>query len=376
MSRESATIPSSLGRRSTAGRAALTGLLLLVLAVLPLAAPALAQSAADASKRQDLTSAEEPSPQGDVLPGTRRALILCGHPGDPAHRAMYARSVQKLSEGLTQCCGFDAEQVWVRFGSQPQADDLPAIAGCRGLSTREAIEEDVAELGKQLDPQDALWVIVLGHAHFDGRHSHLNLPGPDIREDEFGRLFETIVAREQVFWITTPASGFFIKHLSAKGRIVISATEADQEVNETVLHVPLADVLSNPPDEDEYDEDGDGRISVLDLYLTVVRRVAMMYKTAENIPTEHAQLDDNGDGRSTELQIDYLPPDLGGRAKEGNVVELSPSRDGALAATVEIPVSRPEEPTETMPEEPFDQHSPSVDEPNSIERMQVIPEKE
>ena len=38
------------------------------------------------------------------------------------------------------------------------------------------------------------------------------------------------------------------------------------------------------------------------------------YVDDENLPTEHAKLDDNGDGHGSELQESYLPPELGGRA--------------------------------------------------------------
>ena len=61
-------------------------------------------------------------------------------------------------------------------------------------------------------------MIVLGHTYYDGRHSHLNIPGPDLDEREFGKLFEGLKAREQLFLITTPASGFFFKPLAASGR--------------------------------------------------------------------------------------------------------------------------------------------------------------
>jgi len=37
--------------------------------------------------------------------------------------------------------------------------------------------------------------------------------------------------------------------------------------------------------------------------------------TQDYLPTEHAQLDDNGDGRGTELQEPYLPKKEGEPAK-------------------------------------------------------------
>jgi hypothetical protein len=82
----------------------------------------------------------------------------------------------------------------------------------------------------------------------------------------------------------------------------------------------------------------------LDLYLAVVRGVMMIYKSQENIPTEHAQLDDNGDGRETELQTDYLEPELGGRAQEGVIPPVRPLADGALAARTIVTTHKESEP--------------------------------
>ncbi len=103
-----------------------------------------------------------------------------------------------------------------------------------------------------------------------------------------------------------------MKPLAAPGRIVITATEADQEVNETLFPHALAETLAAPSA--EIDRDKDGKISVFELYLAVVANVMKRYVADENLPTEHAKLDDNGDGHGSELQESYLPPELGGVA--------------------------------------------------------------
>ena len=222
----------------------------------------------------------------------------------------------------------------MRFGVTSEPGDGPALAGARGLSDREGIAADVGEIRKRLRPEDTLWVIVMGHSHYDGRHSHLNIPGPDLDERAFAKLFDGIKAREQVFMIGTPASGFFLKPLAAGSRIVITATEADQEVNETLFPVALADVLAAPPE--GTDRDKDGKISVFELYLSVVANVMKQYVDAENLATEHAKLDDNGDGHGSELQECYLPPDLGGRADQMTVPKIGPKDDGSLASKTYI----------------------------------------
>src|SRR5262249_15701213 len=150
----------------------------------------------------------------------------------------------------------------------------------------------------------------------------LNIPGPDPDEREFARMFEGLRSREQVFWITTSASGFFLRPLSGAGRIVITATEPDQEVNETLFPLALADGLASPPE--GIGRDKDGQISVVELYLAVVADVMKRYVDAEDLPTEHARLDDDGDGRGREIQEDYLPAELGGRAGTGPAPGLKP----------------------------------------------------
>jgi hypothetical protein len=281
--------------------------------------------------------AQESGLQPAVPPSThamRRALIVCGLPGDSDHRKLFAETVEKLYSALTSRYGFAASNVVVRFGVASQPGDGPAVAKARGLSTREGIAADVDELKKQLTPDDTLWVIVVGHTHYDNRHSHLNLPGPDMDEREFGKLFADLKAREQVFFITTAASGFFLKPLAAPGRIVITATEPDQEVNETLFPHALAETLAAPSA--EIDRDKDGKISVFELYLAVVTNVMKRYVADENLPTEHAKLDDSGDGHGSELQESYLPPELGGVAGEKKEPKIGPKDDGALASRTYI----------------------------------------
>src|SRR4029077_14405512 len=71
--------------------------------------------------------------------GTRRALIICGLPGDDEHRKLFALTVEKLHKALTEKYGFSASDVLVRFGLEKQPGDGPALAGARGLSNKEGI---------------------------------------------------------------------------------------------------------------------------------------------------------------------------------------------------------------------------------------------
>jgi len=90
--------------------------------------------------------------------------------------------------------------------------------------------------------------------------------------------------------------------------------------------------------------DEDGASSLFDLYVTVSRNLAESYSSNELLATEHPLLDDNGDGRGTEVQIDFLTEEQGGRAKRGGKAaprKLSITGDGGIAKSIVIPWMKP-----------------------------------
>jgi hypothetical protein len=284
--------------------------------------------------------AAEASPAARVVPGEpagkwltpprkRHALILCGHPGDAEHVKSFTETVRKLGDGLTRTIGIPRERQYILFGAD-RPKDLP---GAIGPATREAVAAKIAEVRKALHPEDGLWVICLGHCHHDGRQAWWNLPGPDISALEFGKLFTDLTCREQVFVMTTPLSGYFVAPLSRRDRVVIAATEADAETNETTFPAVFAQVLTGGLNLADHDVDKDGKLTLFDLYVVVAKEIAQNYASAEQLATEHAQLDDDGDGVGHELQNAYLPEKQGG-SPPGKKSKRPPPRDGLLAARI------------------------------------------
>jgi hypothetical protein len=114
-----------------------------------------------------------------------------------------------------------------------------------------------------------------------------------------------------------------LRSFSAKGRIVISATLADDEYNETEFPYALASVVKRPAA--ELDSNKDGKVSVLELYDHTVAEVSARFAKDKRAPTEHAQLDDNGDGAGTAQPSGRLERDK----------KAIP--DGVLAAVTYVP---------------------------------------
>jgi hypothetical protein len=252
-------------------------------------------------------------------PGKARALIVVGLPGDLEHKAKWSETVRRWRAWLTGPLGFEAAFVTI-------VADRDVVEDSNGPATREAIAAAVADIRRVIQPQDRLWVFWLGHAGHDGEHLALHLPGADLQDEEWGALFRGLACREQVFWMTSCGSGWLLKSLAAKGRIVVAATERDQEFNETEFPQALAEIADRPPPGLAAKE---GTLSLGALLIALGQAIEARYQADQRVPTEHAQLDDNGDGLGTDIA------DLPQTPK--------PTADGALAARVfvKIPASDP-----------------------------------
>jgi hypothetical protein len=88
------------------------------------------------------------------------------------------------------------------------------------------------------------------------------------------------------------ASGDFVKKLSGRNRVVVTATKSGFERNETLFagHFVSAYV------KDGADADKDGRVSLLEAFTYAKREVQREYESTNRLQTEHAMLDDDGDG--------------------------------------------------------------------------------
>ncbi len=276
-----------------------------------------------------LAQAQSQKPQQGAKPALPRdrALIVVGLPGDDDHSASFL----ELAAHVPSVAGWSA-----RFSRGGRAHVLFGAAGepsiKAGAATREAIAAETASVRAALTPESRLWVIFLGHANDRGGHMFLHLPGPDLRDDDLAKLFADVTCREQVFWITTSGSGGFLAPLSAKGRIVITATTADQEFNDTEFPHALGEVCRKSAA--DLDLDKDGKVSIWDVFLQLGKLVEARFAADERTPTEHALLDDNGDQAGTER------PD-GGEAKGEPKPEAAPKSrvaDGELARKTFLPL--------------------------------------
>jgi hypothetical protein len=252
-----------------------------------LAGATCAQSLPDASRQptanQDSTRASQTTsrPPADR---NKFAVIINGASGEAAYAKQFAQWTADLRSALTGRFGFAEDRVKV-LTEKP-------LDGTAARATAEEVKRTFQTLQSELKPENAVFIFLIGHGTFDGKEAKFNLVGPDLSAAEYNNLLSLLPTRRVVIFNMASASGEFIKPLSATGRIVITATRTGQEQNAT----RFAEFFIAALNARDADADQDGHISVLEAFAYANRLTAEFYTRAGRLATEHALIEDNGDG--------------------------------------------------------------------------------
>jgi len=203
------------------------------------------------------------------------AVIIDGAGGEPAYAKQFEQWTTELQTALSSRYNFGDRQLTV----------LPH-------ATAEDVKRTFSQLKSQLQPNNVLFVFLIGHGSFDGKEAKFNLVGPDLSAGDYNALLAALPTTRIVVFNMASASGEFVKSLSAKGRIVITATRSGQESNATRFAGYFIAALNAT----DADTDQDGHVSVLEAFVYANRLTADFYTRAGRLATEHALLEDNGDG--------------------------------------------------------------------------------
>jgi hypothetical protein len=133
--------------------------------------------------------------------------------------------------------------------------------------------------------------VLIGHGTYDGREAKFNLRGPDFSDAELAQWLSP-VKRPLAVINCASASGPFLKKLAGPNRVVVTATRAGSENNFARFGEHLSEAVVDPG----ADLDKDGQTSLLEAFIAASHRVEEFYKEDARLATEHALLEDNGDG--------------------------------------------------------------------------------
>lgn len=215
---------------------------------------------------------------------SKYALIINGASGEPGYAKQFDQWTNALRGALVGRFGFAEDRVKLLVEKPADSSAAPATA--------EAVKKVFASLRTELNADDVLYLFLIGHGSFDGKEAKFNLVGPDLSAGDYNTMLTALPTRRLVIFDMASASGEFIKPLSAKGRIVITSTRSGQETNATrFTEFFIVALLASDSDTDQ-----DGHISVLEAFTYANRLTAEFYTRAGRLATEHALLEDNGDG--------------------------------------------------------------------------------
>ncbi len=213
------------------------------------------------------------SPTKEEANDRATVLVIAGAPGE----AEFAPDISLQLEA------------WAKVSTQAGAKHI-AIDGSE--TDRERVKSALeAEL--KTGPGE-LWIVLVGHGTFDGKEAKLNLKGPDLSAADLSDWLKPF-QRPLAVIDTTSSSAPFLAKLTGPKRVVVSATRSGNEQNYARFGKFLAEAVGDP----KSDLDKDGQISLLESYLSASHRTTDFYKTEGRLATEHALIDDTGDGMGT-----------------------------------------------------------------------------
>lgn len=176
----------------------------------------------------------------------------------------------------------------------PTTRPVAATSPTKSPATRPASDKDALQAALRTaaaSTDGPVWLVLIGHGTADERGAKFNLRGPDLSDAELAEWLRP-VKRPIAVIDCSSASGPFLRRLSAPGRVVIVATRGGGEYQ----FARFGDAISGAVIDPAADLDKDGRTSLLEAFLIATHRVNAFYTSAGRLVTEHAMLDDTGDG--------------------------------------------------------------------------------
>jgi hypothetical protein len=191
------------------------------------------------------------------------------------------------------------------------------------------VETGLRQVAQRMTIDDVVWLVVLAHGSRDSRGVALHLAGPDPPPQQWARWLNSLPAKHQAVMLAGSGSGWLLKPLARQGRRIVTATDDDDEFNATEFPAALAHVLEQPAA--QLDLDLDRRVTFAELFVTIAAEVERRFASNKRIPTEHAQLDGDGDGKSVESEM--IRRGLEQRKPRSTQVESPPVAEASQPAT-------------------------------------------
>ena len=217
-------------------------------------------------------------------------LIVVGLGGSQEYRESFHDEASRLYTALIERQGLPPGDV-IYLGEKVEVD--PDMIS--GRSTRANLLQELGEIAQRAGPLDRVLVVLIGHGTSARGETQFNLPGPDLTPNDFQMGLLAFPTQSLALVNTASASGGFVAPLAGPGRIVVAATRTERERNATEFGQFFVEAIAG----ESADLDKDERISLLEAFVYARSEVERYYEEQNELLTEHAVLDDNGDGQGS-----------------------------------------------------------------------------
>ena len=190
------------------------------------------------------------------------ALIIGGLPGSPVYARRFQDWIKRFNAFL-RTNGILAGNIVVLSGDKNFKDQMVT-----GVATRQSILEAVDKLSKSILPQDQFVLVMVGHGSLSDVKPGFVLPGVDLEADALAKAMATIRAENQVVLNFSGAGGDFLKALSRKGRVNMTATLPEESAEPVFAEFFLRGLESGRADGEGAPLAGakDGKVTLLEAY--------------------------------------------------------------------------------------------------------------
>ncbi len=216
-------------------------------------------------------------------------VIVSGIGGEPVYQERFLVWSAALADAARDRLGIAEDRVTL-LGEQPERN--PRI---RDRSTRANVDAVLTDLAARAEPHACIVIVLIGHGSTVGGDARINLPGPDMRAEDLAAILAGFPTQQIVVVNLSSASGDWIAPLSGDRRVVVTATRSGTERDESLFGGYFVAALTA----DDADTDKDGRVSILEAFEYAKTEVARVYEQQNRLLSEHALLDDDGDGRGS-----------------------------------------------------------------------------
>ena len=236
-------------------------------------------------------------------------VIIAGSGGDPEYREKFADWAVQLRQTLVDQMQRSKQEISVFL--EPPVDRFEDV---RPVDL-DALRLFFSELAKNHQADRDLYIYLIGHGSYLNGTTSFQIPGPDLNPAELKHMIDPIPAKRVILIHGGSVSAGFINELSGPNRVLVTAAKSVRELYATEFPGFLIQALR----EGIADRNRDERISVWEACRQAASLTEAWYRGRGLIATEHAILDDNGDGLGTRL-YEEPPPE-----------EAIEPRDGLLA---------------------------------------------